>query len=164
MLGKVNRFVRRNLIACIALVVAMSGTAVAAPKFIRIGDRAGGDLTGTYPNPTIAVNAIGSEEVIDASLRSDDIARFKGTFTADFAPIDPGSCPAAGQTVDGLRTSDFLLVLPTDPLPFRFPGALVVHGRIEASDGSVVVLGYVCNVSSAVIDPPETTFRYMVIR
>lgn len=165
MLARLNRFVRRNLIACTALVIVMSGAAFAGgAPFVRVGDPAGGDLTGTYPNPTIGPDAIASAEVVDGSLRSDDIALFKGTFNADLGPIPPGGCPAVGQTRAGLQTSDFVIVLPTDPLPFRFPAELIVQGRIEASDGSVSVLAYVCNISSSEVDPPVTTFRYIVIR
>jgi hypothetical protein len=165
MIWKLIGHVRRNLIACIALVVAMSGTAFASSvPFLKVGDAAGGALTGTYPNPTIAANAIGSAEVLDGSLRSDDIGLLKGTFNADLGPISPGGCPGVGQIRAGLQTSDFVIVLPTDPLPFRFPAQLVVHGRIEAEDESVAVVAYVCNISSFDIDPPDTTFRYIVIR
>lgn len=43
---------------------------------------AGGDLTGTYPDPAIAANAVGSDEV-DGSLTGADIANTSSLGTAD---------------------------------------------------------------------------------
>jgi hypothetical protein len=131
---------------------------------LRVGDPAGGDLTGTYPNPTIAASAVNSLKVADRSLGSDDIALFEGVITADLGPIPPGSCPGVGQRRAGLQTSDYVVILPTDPLPFHFPSDLVVQGRIQASDGSGDVVAYVCNFTPFEADPPQTTFRYIVIR
>jgi hypothetical protein len=42
-------------------------------QFQRANAAAGGDLTGAYPGPSIAANAVGSEEVTDESLTQDDI-------------------------------------------------------------------------------------------
>jgi hypothetical protein len=39
------------VIACVALFLALAGASFAANKYIASGDPAGGDLSGTYPNP-----------------------------------------------------------------------------------------------------------------
>jgi len=54
-------------------------------NFIGIGDAAGGDLTGPYPNPNIATNAVGSAEIIDGSIDMADTRNWMGFDTGSAA-------------------------------------------------------------------------------
>jgi hypothetical protein len=47
-------------------------------NYLSIGSPAGGDLTGTYPNPVIAANAVGSAEIADDSVDMADTRNWVG--------------------------------------------------------------------------------------
>jgi hypothetical protein len=72
MLSRLRSHVRHNAVGYVALFFALTGVAYAAGP-LKAGDPAGGDLTGTYPNPSIAANAVNSGKVSDGSLTGSDI-------------------------------------------------------------------------------------------
>jgi hypothetical protein len=83
MLHRILGHLRHHVVAYVALFFALAGTAIAAAPAINRGDPAGGDLTGTYPNPSIAQNAVNSGKVSDGSLTGADIATANKDGTAD---------------------------------------------------------------------------------
>ena len=116
MLSRLRTHVRHNAVGYLALFFAMSGTALGANAALKTGDPAGGDLTGSYPNPSVAADAVGSAKVADSSLTGDDIAdgaigtakfsgtipaaRARGTSAVSVSPITCRSVPFGAEEYD----------------------------------------------------------------
>jgi hypothetical protein len=94
MLSRLGSHVRHNVIGYVALFFALTGSALGASTVLHSGDPAGGDLTGTYPNPSIAPNAVNGSKVADGSLSA-----------ADFSGPLPGSVVARAHGSSSVSTA-----------------------------------------------------------
>ena len=111
----------------------------------------------------IADQSIDGGEIIDGGLRARDVARFAGTLTVDFSPLPAGLCQAAivsGTPADLANadiSNDMIVLAPAfaDPVALTFGTA-----RATAPDQFRV---WACNATSAAINAPELTFRYLIV-
>jgi hypothetical protein len=95
-----------NVMATLAFFFALTGASAAGVKYIANGDPAGGDLAGTYPNPTIAAGAITSAAFAPTAKAPDadkldgiDSGQFLSGYTGANSAESTVSVPAGGQAL-----------------------------------------------------------------
>jgi len=115
------------------------------------GTAAGGDLTGTYPNPQLAPNSVGPEEVEAGSLGLEVLSRGVATFTSDIGPIAAGDCTDLATGPVTANTGHDLLAFIDADLDKR----LVMSPTLVSADRALFRL---CNIGEVTIDPPSSTY------
>ena len=123
---------------------------------------AGGGLTGTYPAPSIAANAVGSANVVDASqatgLRKVDLAAVVTTASFNPPSIPANSCGSVTANVPGAQFGDSIVLQPTAGI---WSNLIWAPWLVNAANSVELRL---CNPTPVAADGAAVTFQVLLIR
>ena len=123
------------------------------------GVAATGALTGSYPAPQIAPDAVSGAEITDGTLSLRDTAALSGQVRVDAPAVAAHSCLSLSAVVTGVKPYDRTLVLPTQNLP---SGLFVT--QLFNTKAPNRVLFRLCNAAGGAFDPPLGAWAYVVWR
>jgi hypothetical protein len=120
------------------------------------GGPAGGDLTGTYPNPQIRSNAVGAAEVIDGSLNDEDLGFSLVAFEVNIGTVPAHLC--IETPVSGIGIAGDHQVLTPELVSQH--SQLIYSAQFRGDDQMSI---QVCNVQGFAIDDETTKFNLLAI-
>jgi hypothetical protein len=122
---------------------------------------AGGDLTGSFPNPTIAADAVTGAKVLDRSLDAKDVTQASGQVTEDFGSLAAGVCDYV-LVNSGLPDLTGYLVFASPGTISGWPTTVIVSANLSNVEGRFRLKA--CNVGTVAADPPSTVFNWAVMK
>ncbi len=123
------------------------------------GDAAGGDLSGNYPNPQIAQNAVSGGEINDESITRDDI-RADAIDTDELSPNAATTREIADGSLDVVDLAEFQTDYWLDPNPLNGGSCATIesdHYVFDSVDGGDLVLMNAPSLPSGLVVFPLTT-------
>jgi hypothetical protein len=174
---RVLRYVRSNLIAYLALFLALGGSAMAAKPLITGTDIQDESITGadvhdgSLTGADIAASTLGT---VPAAARADDAQKLGGQPAAsylhtirsenlirDYGPIAPGTCLVDGFEDNADPDNSSVLVhavgFVDQPLVFTGDSVGLFAGEVRNA------MFRVCNVGNDPVDPPQLTIKVRIV-
>lgn len=122
------------------------------------GASAGGGLTGSYPNPTVAPNTIGAAEVASSSLGLSEISPASGQYSIDPPNLSADTCYTESIGAAGVAIADSVIAIP----PFALEPELDVTGLVAQTNDQFELR--ICNRSAGSVNGAARTYRFIVLR